>query len=197
MREITEKDILPMEEYAKIRQQKRHSIVPHKRRRRVAVGPYATLHFEDFETMWLQVHEMLYIEKGGPDQIADELRAYNPLIPKGQELIATLMFEIPDAKQRAEILGRLGGVEETLYLDVNGDKIFSQPEGDVERTTAGGKTSSVHFLHFLFSPDAIRNFARNDVPVRVGFTHPDYEHMARLPEEVRKALVQDFDPSYL
>ena len=197
MREITQKDILPMAEYAKIRQEKRQSILPHKRRRRLAVGPYATLHFEDFETMWLQIHEMLYIEKGGPEQIADELRAYNPLIPKGQELIATLMFEIPDAKQRADILAQLGGVEDTLYMEINGEKIFAVPDGDVERTTPGGKTSSVHFLHFPFSVSAIRDFAHGDSPIRIGFTHPGYEHIARLTEEVRKALVPDFDPSYL
>ena len=109
--EITRADIMDMAEYAKIRAAKRKELVGVKKNRRVPIGPYATFYFESYETMWLQIHEMLYIEKGGENQIPDELAAYNPLIPKGRELVATLMFEIDDETLRKSILGRLGGVE--------------------------------------------------------------------------------------
>ena len=114
---------MPMEDYARTRKARRRSITALKKNRRVAVGPDATFYFECFGTIWHQVHEMLYIEGGGEDQIAGELKAYNPLVPKGRELVATLMFEIDDAVRRDRILGGLGGVEETVSLTVEEEVI--------------------------------------------------------------------------
>lgn len=193
--EITRADIMPIDEYAKTRRQRRPAMTELKKTRRLAVGPDAMFSFECYETMWHQIHEMLYIEKGGEDQIADELAAYNPLVPKGDNLVATLMFEIDDADRRARVLARLGGVENTVTLSVDGETIRAVPEGDVERSTAAGRASSVHFLHFPFTPTQIEMFAKPGADVTLGVGHENYGHMARLPEAVRAALARDFDRS--
>lgn len=190
--EITRADILPMAEYGAQRATRRKALVEVKKHRRVAVGPYATVYFENYETMWQQVHEMLYIEKGGEEQIADELRAYNPLIPNGSELVATVMFEIDNPVQRQAVLSRLGGVEETMQLRFAGHTVTGRPEGDVERTNDEGKTSAVHFMHFGFTGEQAAAFRAPGTEVVVAVTHPDYGHMAVLPEPVRAALAQDF-----
>ncbi|MBM3523639.1 MAG: DUF3501 family protein, partial [Alphaproteobacteria bacterium] len=156
--EITRADILPIETYARERKALRADVVALKRNRRVAVGPFATFYFENYRTMWQQVHEMLLIEKGGEAQIEDELRAYNPLIPKGSELVATVMLEIEDPERRARELGKLGRIEAYIFLSVGGSRVVGRPDGDVERTTADGKTSSVHFMHFDFTPELIARF---------------------------------------
>ena len=193
--EITRADIMPIDEYAKTRRQRRPAMMELNKTRRLAVGPDAMFSFECYETMWHQIHEMLYIEKGGEDQIADELAAYNPLVPKGDNLVATLMFEIDDADRRARVLARLGGVENTVTLSVDGETIRAVPEGDVERSTAAGRASSVHFLHFPFTPTQIEMFAKPGADVTLGVGHENYGHMARLPEAVRAALARDFDRS--
>jgi hypothetical protein len=191
--EITRADIMPLTEYAKIRTARRREIVDRKRLRRLEVGPYATFHFESFETMWLQVQEMLYIEKGGEAQLEGELEAYNPLIPNGSELVATVMFEIDDPERRKIILGKLGGVEETGFLRVGGATIAGRSEEDLDRTSADGKASSVQFIHFPFSAEQIKLFRRPGTELVLGFTHPDYAHMTMLPEATRQALAEDFD----
>ena len=177
-RAITRDDILPMDEFAVLSKRRRAEISAIKRDRRVAVGPDATLYFESYDTMWWQVHEMLYVEKGGEAQIADELSAYNPLIPKGAELVATLMFEIDDAARRAALLERLGGVENTVTLTVTGE---------------AGRASSVHFLHFPFTSAQITACRAPDNHVVVGIGHANYGHMAVMSEAVRQALSGDFD----
>jgi hypothetical protein len=192
-RVITPAEILPMETYARERKALRADVVALKRRRRIEVGPVCTFHFESYQTMWHQVHEMLFIERGGKAQIEDELRAFNPLIPKGDELVATIMFEIDDPVRRAETLLRLGGVEHRMLVTINGEAIRGVPEGDVERTKTDGKTSSVHFVHFRFTPAQIGKFASPGAAVMAGSDHPDYTHMAGLPEGVRSALAEDFD----
>lgn len=192
-RKLTEKDILPMRDYLPRRKEERRRVLELKRRRRVEVGPVATFYFENRETMWLQIQEMLYIEKAGPEQIPDELAAYNPLIPNGSELIATVMFEIDDPIRRKNFLARLGGVENTIFLDFEGETVVAAPEQDVDRTTAEGKASSVQFVHFPFTPDQIAKFRAPGTRVVVGFKHPSYAHMAVMPEEVRAALAEDFD----
>ena len=146
--EITRADVLPREEFAKIRKTKRQELVGIKRHRRIQVGPVATFYFENYDTMWWQVQEMLYIEKGGDEQIPGELAAYNPLVPKGRELVATVMFEIDDPVRRANFLAKLGGIEETAFLEFDGERIGGVPEVDVDRTSAEGKASSVQFVHF-------------------------------------------------
>lgn len=190
--EITRADLIPPDEYARTRAERRKAMVAVKRNRRVSVGPFATFYFENYETMWQQIHEMLHIEKGGEEQIEDELRAYNPLIPKGSELVATVMFEIDDATRRKAVLGGLGGVEETVSLRFAGHEVPARPEGDIDRTNEEGKTSSVHFLHFEFTPDQIAAFREAGTQVVLAIAHPGYGHMAIMPEAVRDELSGDF-----
>ena len=190
--EITRGDIMPLEDYAKERPARRKAMMPVKRERRIEVGPYATFYFESYETMWHQVHEMLYIEKGGEEQIADELSAYNPLIPKGKELVATVMFEIDDPARRKSVLYRLAGIEETAFIDIDGERVMSDPEHDVDRTSEDGKSSSVHFLHFPFTDEQIARFRTPGAKVMVGFSHDNYHHLAVMPEAMRARLAADF-----
>ncbi|WP_299618031.1 DUF3501 family protein [Pelagibius sp.] len=190
---ITRDDILPMESYAAERRELRRDLVEKKKFRRQEIGPVCTFYFENYQTMWAQVHEMLFIEKGGEEQIADELRAYNPLIPQGRELVATVMFEIDEPVRRRTFLSKLGGVEETAFFEVEGERIVGRPEDDVDRTTADGKASSVQFIHFHFTDDQVARFRTAGARVILGFDHPAYSHMTILPEEVRGALAQDFD----
>jgi hypothetical protein len=191
-REITPADILPAAEYAGIRREHRKHVTAVKRLRRLAVGPFTTWHFESYETMWHQVHEMLFIEKGGAEQVPDELRAYNPLIPDGQELVTTIMIEIDDPIRRARALARLGGIEETAFLRFAGETVTGRPELDQDRTTADGKASAVQFVHFPFTPAQIEAFVRPGTEVMAGFGHVEYGHIAVMPEAVRAALSQDF-----
>jgi hypothetical protein len=190
--EITRDDIMPMEEYGRIRRDHARTLAEQKRNRRVHVGPDVTLYFESYETMWYQIHEMLWIERGGDAQVDDELSAYNPLIPKGDELIATLMVEIGDPARRQQVLAKLGGFEETVTLSFAGHTIKAVAEEDVDRTTAAGKASSVQFLHFPFTAEQKQAFAAPGAEVTVAIAHPAYRHMAGMPEEVRAVLVKDF-----
>ena len=190
--EITRDDILTPAQYEAERKEHRARIVELKKNRRIEVGPVCTFYFESYETMWAQIHEMLFIEKGGDEQIADELSAYNPLIPKGEELVATVMFEIDDPVRRHTFLAKLGGVEETAFIEVDGHKIAGKPEEDVDRTTADGKASSVQFIHFPFTAEQIAAFKQEGARVVIGFEHPAYSHMVVMPEPVRSALSQDF-----
>lgn len=188
-RDITRDDIIAMDEFEAIRVDKRRALLPIKKLRRVALGPDATLYFESYETMWQQIHEMLRIEKGGEAQIADELRAYAPLVPRGGELVATLMFEIDDEGRREKVLMSLGGVEEHLYVQVGDMKAYARPEQDVERTTPDGKTSSVHFLHFDLDKAAQEGFAGAEVII--GCDHANYAHMAGLSQASKEELAKD------
>lgn len=192
-RELTAEDILPAEEYRRRRSEERRRVLALKRHRRVEVGPVATFYFENRETMWLQIQEMLYIEKGGPEQISGELAAYNPLIPNGAELVATIMFEIDDPIRRQNFLAGLGGIENTVFLEFDGEAVMGAPEQDVDRTTAEGKASSVQFVHFPFAPEQVRKFRAPGTRVVLGFKHPSYAHMAVMPDAVRAALSTDFD----
>lgn len=191
-RKIERADIMAPEAYARERAERRRRITETKRNRRVGVGPDATFYFEFYDTMWHQIHEMLHIEKGGDEQIADELRAYNPLIPQGDELVATLMIEIDDQVRRAELLARLGGVEDTVTMSFAGETIAAVAEADIDRTTAEGKASSVQFLHFPFTRAQIAKFREPGAKVTLGIGHPAYGHMAVLPPAVKDALAKDF-----
>jgi hypothetical protein len=190
--EITPQDIMPMEAYVAQRSELRKRIVALKKPRRIDVGPYATFYFENYETMLQQIQEMLYIEKGGDEQIADELAAYNPMIPQGKELTVTLMFEIDDPARRGSILRRLTDVELTAYIEVAGEKVFAVPEQEVERTASDGKTSSVHFLHFPFPDHLIEAFCSGEGQVILGIGHENYAHMTILSADTRASLGADF-----
>ncbi len=189
---LTIADIVPTAEYAPKRTEHRRRIAARKRNRRVEIGPHITFYFECWDSMWLQVQEMLYIEKGGAEQVADELEAYNPLIPKGNELVATFMIEIDDPNRRRRILSGLGGIEETAFIRVGGEMVRCRPESDQDRTSAEGKASSVQFVHFPFTPDQIAAFSSEGAEVVLGFDHPAYRHMTIIPEAVRAELTGDF-----
>jgi hypothetical protein len=191
--EITAADLMPAADYAKVRKETRARIAARKKNRRIEVGPYVTFYFENYETMWLQVQEMLHIERGGEAQIADELAAYNPLIPKGSELVATFMIEIDDPDRRKRMLLRLGGIEETSFIQIGAEKVSGHAEADLDRTAADGKASSVQFVHFAFTPAQIAALRAPGAPVIVGLGHANYSHMAVLPEAVRAELAGDFD----
>jgi hypothetical protein len=189
---IEPSDIIPMQEYARVRDARRRAIAEMKKNRRVHVGPDITFYFENRETMLHQVHEMLAVEKGGEAQIEDELRAYNPLIPRGRELVATMMIEIDDALRRDRVLRQLGGIENTATITIGDQTINGRPESDVERTTADGKTSSLHFLRFAFTDMQVAAFRDKRVRAVLALSHPCYDHMAAIAEPVRMALAADF-----
>jgi hypothetical protein len=190
--EITAADI-DMTNYAVERKDRRSRISAYKRDRRVEVGPFICFYFESYETMLHQVHEMLYIERGGDPQMVDELAAYNPLVPKGRELVATMMIEIADADRRSRELFRLGHVEDTISISIDGEEVKAVLEGDQERTDERGKTSSVHFLHFPFTPAQAEKFKQPGTKAVLNVAHANYAHMAMIPEVTRAALAQDLD----
>jgi hypothetical protein len=191
-RQITAEDIIPDSEFAQVRKERRASLLPIKRLRRIDIGPHCTFYFECFETMLFQVQEMLLIERGGAEQLKDELAAYNPLIPQGDELVATAMFEIDDPMRRANVLGNLGGVEDHFYLQIGSERMFGVPEGDIERTREDGKTSSVHFLRFSIPKSLRAEFRNPDAQVLLGCDDARYAHMAVISAESRAELARDF-----
>ena len=192
LRQIQKQDLLPQDSYAKNRKQLRRELIKFKKNRRIALGPYATFYFESFETMLAQVQEMLHIEKGGDDQLKDELSAYNPLIPNGKELTATLMFEIDNPIVRANFLGKLGGVENHVFIKIDNKIIHAVPEEDVDRTSSEGKASSVQFVHFILNDDQIKKFKDNNIKIEIGIDHKEYSHATQLSENNIKALSEDF-----
>ena len=191
-KEIVKEDIMPLDVYTKNRKELRKSIVSFKKYRRIALGPYATFYFESYETMLAQVQEMLYIEKGGDEQLNDELTAYNPLIPNGKELTATLMFEIDNPVSRAAFLSKVGGIEEKVFIKINGETIKAIPEKDVDRTSAEGKASSVQFIHFTFDDKQIQKFKSNGAEVEIGIDHKEYSHTTKLNTSNLSSLSADF-----
>jgi len=191
-RVVEKSDLIDLKTYEKNRKQFRKNLVKFKKDRRIALGPYATFYFENFDTMLAQVQEMLFIEKGGDEQLKDELNAYNSLIPKGKELVATLMFEIDNPITRSNFLNKVGGIEEKVYIKINDDKIKADPEKDVDRTSAEGKASSVQFLHFKFSEEQLKKFKDNKNSVILGIDHNLYSHMTKISNENKNSLMQDF-----
>jgi len=191
-RQIEKEDLLSSDVYAKSRKQIRKDLVEFKKNRRIALGPYATFYFESFETMVAQVQEMLHIEKGGDEQLKDELIAYNPLVPNGKELTATLMFEIDNPISRSAFLGKVGGIEEKIFMKINDEIVKAVPEEDVDRTSVEGKASSVQFIHFKLNDDQISKFKSDSATIELGIDHKEYTHTTRLAENSVKSLCADF-----
>ena len=191
-RQIEKEDLIPANVYANNRKQIRKELFEFKKNRRVALGPYATFYFESFETMLAQVQEMLHIEKGGEEQLKDELTAYNPLIPKGKELTATLMFEIDNPVSRAAFLGKVGGIEEKVFMKIDNEIIKGSSEEDVDRTSAEGKASSVQFIHFKLNNDQISKFKSSSIKIELGIDHKEYSHTTKFTEDSIKSLSTDF-----
>lgn len=186
-------DIMDMADYAEVRVERRKAMTQLKKHRRVHIGPDATAYFENFDTVWHQIHEMLYIEKGGEAQITDELNAYSTLVPNGRELVCTLMFEIDDPVRRATVLAGLGGVENTVSIQLGSQTIMAVPEDDIERTNEQGKASSIHFLHFPIGASEAALFKRGECEIIVKISHKNYGHMAVMSGEVCQALAKDLD----
>ena len=191
-KEIEKIDLMQADDYAENRKLIRKDLVEFKKNRRVALGPYATFYFESFETMVAQVQEMLYIEKGGDEQLKDELIAYNPLVPNGKELTATLMFEIDNPLSRGAFLGKVGGIEEKIFMKIDNEEVKAEPENDVERTSAEGKASSVQFIHFRFKDNQIAKFKSGSTNIELGINHKEYAHTTKLTEDNVKSLMADF-----
>jgi hypothetical protein len=191
-REIEKKDLMSADVYVKSRKKIRQDLVEFKKNRRIALGPYATFYFESFETMVAQIQEMLHIEKGGDEQLKDELTAYNPLVPNGKELTATLMFEIDNPLSRGAFLGKVGGIEKKIFMRVDNQEVKAVPETDVDRTSAEGKASSVQFIHFEFNDDQINKIKSGNTSIELGIDHKEYSHTTKLTEDNVKSLSADF-----
>jgi len=191
-RQVEKKDLMPADAYAESRKHIRKELVEFKKNRRIALGPYATFYFESFETMVAQIQEMLHIEKGGDEQLKDELIAYNPLVPNGKELTATLMFEIDNPISRGAFLGKVGGIEKKIFMKIDNETVKAVPEDDVDRTSAEGKASSVQFIHFKFTDDQINKIKSGKVIIELGINHKEYEHTTKLTEDNVKSLSADF-----
>lgn len=192
LRTITAGDILPLDQYETIRRDKKQEAILRKRLTRIAVGPYATGMFETWDSMWLQIQEMLRIEKGGEAQMADEIAAYDPMVPKGAELTLTLLFEVEDEVRRNQFLRTIGGVEYHVHLLIDGSKVPARPEGDVERTReSDNKASAVHFFHFDLTAEQIARWRSGEGQVMLAIDHPNYGHAALLSAETRAFLARE------
>ena len=192
-RAVEKIDLMPLDTYEKNRKEIRQALVNYKKNRRIPLGPYSTFYFESYETMLGQIQEMIYIEKGGDEQLKDELQAYNPLIPKGTELVATLMFEIDDPILRSDFLGKVGGIENNVYMKIGDDEINATPEKDLDRTSDEGKASSVQFLHFNFEKNQIEKFKNLNTNILIGIRHKYYNHEIQISKDNQESLIKDFN----
>jgi hypothetical protein len=191
-RQVEKKDLIPADVYAESRKQIRKDLIEFKKNRRIALGPYATFYFESFETMVAQIQEMLHIEKGGDEQLKDELSAYTSLVHHGKELVATLMFEIDNPLSRGAFLGKVGGIEEKIFMKIDNEEVKAEPETDVDRTSEDGKASSVQFIHFKFNDDQINKFKSQNINIELGIDHKEYAHTTKLTEDNIKSILADF-----
>lgn len=190
-RSFSPADLIPASEYPMRRAEARKAIAALKKNRRVEVGPIATFFFENYETIRHQIQEMLHIEKGGEAQLADEIEAYAPLIPQGNELVATVMFEVDDEIRRKVLLLKIGGIENHAFVKIGEDLVRGTPDPYRENTSPEGKASSVQFFNFKMSQAQADAFRDSKIQVLIGFDHPNYGHIAVLPEAVRTALSED------
>ncbi len=185
-------DLMGLEAYARARPDYRARVLAHKAPRRIAIGPHATACFEDRLTVQYQIQEMLRIERiFEADGIRAELDAYNPLIPDGGNLKATLLIEYPDPATRAVALARLRGVETCCWIECAGRRVVAIADEDLERANEQ-KTSAVHFLRFELGAGSRAAFAAG--PVLIGIAHPAYNHAVALAPASLAALAADLDP---
>ena len=191
---LTHADLHSLEEYSKIRDDFKRHAVNHRKHRQVTVGDHMTLHFEDRVTVKYQIQEMLLIEKTFlTEGIQDELDAYNPLVPTGSNLKATLTIEYGDPAIRAEKLKELHRVEDRIFVQVYGhDPVFAIADEDMDRSN-DEKTAAVHFLRFALTEALIRVLRKSDVDVFVGVDHPKYNEVTKVNTLTKEMLVKDFD----
>ena len=185
-------DIISNEEYGNIRSSKRREMIEFKKFRRLDVGPVASLYFESRDTMIYQIQEMAYVEKITREELDEELASYNPLVPNGRELTATMMIEIDDPLRRKNFLSRLGGVEEKVKIVIGDIEIYADYEKDVDRTTSEGKASAVHFLHFKFNDELVEAFINKENIIQIGIDHEAYGHLSIVSDRVREELAKEF-----
>lgn len=197
---LTENNIMDIAAFESVRKEKLQSILLLKKNRKLNIGPDIILHFENMQTIWWQIHEMLRIEKGGTAQIKDELNAYNPLIPlktaNGYEISATLMIEIDDPIRRSVVLKQLYKIDQNIYLEWGTDKTkaFSIEPTDERNRDSDHKTSSVHFIKWLIPFNAISNFLDSKCILKI--THPHYNYEAQISDELKNSLREDFNDNY-
>jgi hypothetical protein len=193
MQKLTADDLLSLEQYHKERPRMRAEVLAHKRNRQAPIGPNVTLYFEDRITIRYQVQEMLRAERiFEAEGIAEELDAYNPLIPDGTNLKATMMIEYPDVEERRAALKRLRGIEDRVWLEVGTmGRVYAIADEDLERTDEE-KTSAVHFLRFELD-EAMRAALKSGSPLKLGIDHEQYTHELAGSAELAKSLAADFD----
>jgi uncharacterized protein DUF3501 len=193
MQKLTHADLWKLEEYARERHAFRAKVIAHKKTRTVHLGPHLTLIFEDRTTVQYQVQEMLRIERiFEPDAIDDELGAYNPLIPDGANLKATMLIEYDDVDERKRELGKLRGIEDVIELVVGARApVRAIADEDLDRSNET-KTSAVHFLRFELPP-ALVAALRAGEPLAFAVAHPHYAARVTLDAPVREALLADLD----
>ena len=190
---ISINDIISNEDYESERKTRRLKVIEIKKYRRIDVGPVVSMYFENRETMIYQIQEMALTENIVKDDIHKEITAYNPLVPDGKELIATMMIEIDDPIRRKNFLSRLGGIEKKVKFFIGEIEINAEAEEDIDRTTADGKASSVHFLHFNFTKELIEKFKSPNVMIKIGIEHEHYGHIAMLNKSNIETLSMDFN----
>ncbi|GMR20925.1 MAG: DUF3501 family protein [Gammaproteobacteria bacterium] len=193
MSTLTRSDLMSLEEYSGARTEYRARVMAHKKNRKVLLGEHAALYFEDRLTMQYQIQEMLRIEKiFDADGIQEELDTYNPLIPDGSNLKATFMMEYPDIEERTVALARLVGIEDRVWVQIEGcDRVYAIADEDLERETEE-KTSAVHFLRFEFTPDMI-SLLKGGAALVMGIDHENYSaSLQPVGEPIRESLLTDF-----
>jgi len=193
MQALTQDDLLPLEQYDNQRQEIQSRIKAHKAKRRLDLDAHIAMFFEDRDTMWYQVQEMARAERlFKPEELADELAVYNPLIPDGRNLKGTLMIQYDDRAERLQRLTELVGIEDQFWIQVNGyDKVYAIADEDLDRSTQD-KTSTVHFMRFEFSDDMVQAW-RDGALVRMGCDHANRPMEEELPAELHEELLGDFD----
>jgi hypothetical protein len=191
MPQITRDSLMTLEAYAKARPQFRQEVLAHKKDRTVHLGRHVTLVFEDELTIRYQIQEMLRIEKAFEERaIADELEAYTPLVPDGSNWKATMLIEYEDAEERRRQLALLRGIEDRVWVQVEGfERVGAIADEDLERETEE-KTSAVHFLRFELTP-GMASALRGGANLAVGCDHPLYAEMVSAPRSVRASLAGD------
>ena len=192
MVKLSRADLFGLEKYHEVRTEFRARVLAHKRLRQVPIGRNATLYFEDRLTIQYQIQEMLRVERiFEAEAIEEELAAYNPLIPDGANLKATFMLEYEDADERRRMLGTLRGIENRVWMEAGGERVFAVADEDLDRAT-DDKTSAVHFLRFEL-PSRMRSALGNGAPMRFGIDHHEYRHQRTLTGDSRAALIADLD----
>ena len=193
MQALTQDDLLSLEAYEQQRKDIQERIKAHKEKRRLDLDDHISMFFEDRDTMWYQVQEMARAERlFKPEELADELAVYNPLIPDGRNLKGTLMIQYDDREVRLQKLAEMVGIENRFWIQVDGyDKVYAIADEDLDRSTSD-KTSTVHFMRFEFEPDLIRAW-KEGAQVRMGCDHEKRPLDVELPADLHEELASDFD----